>query len=207
MSRSPFRKLPSSRFTVALAIGATLALAGCSKAPQKEIDAAQAALEKAKASGADAYAADAYHGAEEAMAQARAEVEAQKGKFRLMQSYGKAKLLLVKAEADAEQALLAAEEGKIQFRQDSQIAIDAARTRLDAAVAAVANAPAGKDARADVEAMKGDLEALRATLAEAEAAYGGEDFATAKQKAEQVQREAEAIAADVARAIEKVNRA
>src|SRR5262245_319134 len=180
------RRFPQSALT-GLALVA-LTAAGCAKAPDQEIGAAQAALAQAKAAGGDTYAPEPYHKAEEVMAQAKAEVDAQNGKFALMRSYKNAKLLLGQVKAEADRAREEAATGRVQFQRAAQIAPDEARPRLDAATAAVANAPAGKDSRADIDAMKGDLEALKATLAEADAANTAQDFATAKQKAEQVQR-------------------
>ena len=54
--------------------------------------------------------------------------------------------------------------------------------------------------------MRGDLEALKGTLSEAEAAQGSEDYATALERAGKVRQEAEAIAADVAHAVRKTQR-
>ncbi len=86
--------MPKKSLTLALALTLPLALAACSKPPQKELDAAQSLLDQAKAAGGESYAADSYGKAQESMTQAKAEVEAQSAKFRLMQSYGKARVEL-----------------------------------------------------------------------------------------------------------------
>ncbi|HXO21888.1 MAG TPA: hypothetical protein VOA87_18390, partial [Thermoanaerobaculia bacterium] len=91
-------------------------------------------------------------------------------------------------------------------QQDSQAALAQAKLDLDAATAAVAGAPVAKDSRADVETMKGELAALKATLAEAQTAFSADDFATARQKADKVKQEAAAITADVAKAVHKTKK-
>ena len=183
-----------------------LGLAGCGGAPESEIQAAQSAMAEARQAGADRYAPEAYGKAEQTLAQADAEVEAQKGRFVLMRSYGRAKQLLRQAAADAGTAKTEAAAGRVQARGEAEATIAAARTALDAAIAAVAGAPAGKDSRGDLAIMKGDLEALKGTLSEAEAAQGSEDYATALERAQKVRQEAEAISADVANALRKTQR-
>lgn len=189
-----------------LVLLAAVGLAACGGPPQKEIDAAKAALVEAEEAGADSYAPEAYDKAEATLAQADAEVKAQQGKFVLMRSYGRSKQLLRQVAADAEKAKTEAAAGRIQARSDAEAAIASARTALDAAIAAVASAPAGKDSRGDLQIMRGDLEALKGTLSEAEAAQGSEDHATALERAGKVRQEAEAIAADVANALRKTQR-
>jgi hypothetical protein len=189
-----------------LVLLAALSLAACGGPPQKEIDAAKAALSEAEAAGADSYAPEAYDKAEATLAQANAEVEAQKGKFVLMRSYGRSKQLLRQVAADAGTAKTEAAAGRIQARSDAEAAIASARTALDAAITAVASAPAGKDSRGDLQILKGDLEALKGTLSEAEAAQGSDDHAAALERAGKVRQEAEAIAADVANAVRKTQR-
>ena len=189
-----------------LVLVSALSLAACGGPPQEEIQAAESALSEAKASGADRYAPEAYGKAEETLAQANAEVEAQQGKFVLMRSYGRSKQLLRQVAADAGTAKTEAAAGRVQARGEAEATIASARTALDAAIAAVASAPAGKDSRGDLGIMKGDLEALKGILSQAEAAQGSEDYATALERAGKVRQEAEAISADVASALRKTQR-
>lgn len=52
-----------------------LTLSGCSEPPQKEIDQAQAAIDGAKATGADTYAADEYNAAVQALQKSHTSVD------------------------------------------------------------------------------------------------------------------------------------
>ena len=197
----------SSRSVVrSLVLVSALGLAGCGGPPQEEMRAAQASLAEARKAGAESYAPEPYAKAEEILAQAGNEMETQKGKFVLMRSYGRTRQLLRQAEAEAGQAKTEAASYRLQALSGAQSAIEAARAALTAALSAVANAPAGKDSRADLAIMRGDLEVLKGTLAEADAAQGAEDYATALERAGKVRQEADAIAADVANALRKVQK-
>lgn len=197
----------SSRSVVrSLVLLSALGLAGCGGPPQEELQTAQTSLAEARKVGAESYAPEPYGKAEELLSQASNEMETQKGKFVLMRSYGRTKQLLRQADAEAGKARTEAASYRLQARSDAQAAVETARAALTAALTAVANAPAGKDSRADLEIMRGDLEVLKGTLAEAESAQGSEDYVTALERAGKVRQEADAIAADVANALRKVQK-
>lgn len=183
---------------VALVVVATLVLAGCSKLPQAELDAARAAMDSATTADAATYAPEALGLAQETMRQVDAEIAAQETK--LFKSYEKTAELIAQAETQAEAAQQAAVAGKEQARQEATAALEAARKALTAAEAALAVMPASKDAKADLEAMTADLQVLRGILAEAESAFQVEDYATARQSAEEVRSEAESMTADLSSA-------
>lgn len=64
-----------SRLVIVLALGCGSLVSGCSEPPQKEIDQAQAAIDAAKAAGAEAFAADEYSAAVTALEKSRAAVD------------------------------------------------------------------------------------------------------------------------------------
>jgi Domain of unknown function (DUF4398) len=197
----------SSRSVVrSLVLVSALGLAGCGGPPQEEAQTAEAALAEAREAGAASYAPEPYGKAEEIFSQAKTEMEIQKGKFVLMRSYGRAKQLLRQAESEAAKAKTEAASGRLQARSEAQTAIEDARSALTAAISAVASAPAGKDSRSDLAILRGDLEVLKGTLAEAGAAQESGDYATALEKAGKVRQESEAISADVANALRKVQK-
>ena len=195
----PIRKLGFTVFALA-AVTLGLSASGCSKAPAQDLQSAAASLEEARNAGADAYAPDSFSRAQQSLEQAKAEIAAQDKKFVLLRSYGKAKTLLSQARTDAGTAKLDSASNKQQFKGQAEESMTQARTSLEAARAALLTAPAGKDARADLEAMRGDLDGLTTALADAETAMTASDFAGAKQKADQIVQEATAISADIARA-------
>ena len=74
-------------------IAAIALLAGCSKEPTLAIQDAEASLGKLQAAGAAEYAPQALSDAQNAMAQLKAEVEAQKAKFALFRSFKNAEAM------------------------------------------------------------------------------------------------------------------
>ena len=176
----PIRKLGFTVFALA-AVTLGLSASGCSKAPAQDLQSAAASLEEARNAGADAYAPDSFSRAQQSLEQAKAEIAAQDKKFVLLRSYGKAKTLLSQARTDAGTAKLDSASNKQQFKGQAEESMTQARTSLEAARAALLTAPAGKDARADLEAMRGDLDGLTTALADAETAMTASDFAGAKQ--------------------------
>lgn len=200
---NPLRSVFRSAMLLALPV---LLAAGCAKPPTADLQVAQNSLGEAKSSGADSYAPEAFTKAQQTFDQAKAEVAAQDGRFALLRSYGKARALLSQARTDADAAKLQAVTGKEQFKGAAQTALDQARLAVETAKTALATAPVGKDSRADLEAMKGDLEGLATALSDADTAFAGGDYASAKQKGEQILEQAKAIDADIARARAKFAR-
>lgn len=195
------RRRPPSRHAVLLLATFSLgALCACAKPPQAEMQAAQAALEKAKSTGADIYAPEAWSHAQESLAQAKAEMDAQTGRFGILRSYDKTRQLILKVQGDAAKAGNDAATAKVQVQLEAQSGIVAAKSALAEANAALATAPAGKDRKADTEAIRADIEALKGLETEAETAFAAENFVTAKQRAGQVRQKATDIVADIAAA-------
>jgi hypothetical protein len=192
---------------LAAAVLGAFGLAGCSKPPNYEVDAAQSTLEQAKSAGAENYAAEDFSRAQGSMAQVRAELAAQAGKLSLFRSYDKSRQLAMRVQGEAEKAKVNAVAGKIQAQQEAQAGIEAAKSSLGDAVRALATAPAAKDSRADVEAMRADLDALKGLETEAEVAFTSGGYAVAKQRSAQVRQQALAIQADIATARAKAHKA
>ena len=176
-----------------------LAMVGCQKPPQVEIDGATAALEAARTAEAMDYAPDALRAAEDAAAALDAALQAQEQKFALFRSYKKSKELAAAALAAGEKASADAAAGKEEAKQQAQALITEATTALDEAKALLEKAPKGKGTQADIEAMKGDLAGVESSLAEAQNAFNAEKYLDAKSKAEA----AKAAAGNVKSAIEQ----
>jgi TonB family protein len=99
----------TARFlTVALALA--VIATGCASPPAAEVDAAQAAVDKATTARADLYAAESLKAAQDARAALDAELKLQEGKW--LKSYGKAKELATAAKAAGERAAADAVAGK-----------------------------------------------------------------------------------------------
>lgn len=179
-----------------------LFVTGCSKAPQAEIDAAKGALEQASVAEADVYAADQYAAAEDAMKALEAELTVQEEKSSLFRRYGKAKELAAEVTTASAAAADAAVAGKQQVQAEAADALAATRELLAEVQKMLAKAPTGKGTKADLAAMKADLEGVATALDEADAALAAGGFMEAKTGADAAREVLEQVQADITAAIE-----
>lgn len=181
-----------------------LGTAACSKAPEQAIQAGSAAMDAAKAAGAEVYAADALQAAQGLLDQANAEKQTQDEKFVLFRSYKDSEGMYNQATAGFEAAAQAAATAKEQARVDGAAAIEGAKGAIAAAREALSGAPRTKDSKADLDLWANDLTTYDATVVEAEAAMAAEDYIGAKAQADSVAAKAGEISASIQAAIEKV---
>lgn len=160
-----------------------LVVVGCAKPPETEIQMARSAIEAAKSADAGEYAQASLSRAEDAMRALEAELKVQEEKMGLFRSYKEAIAKAADVKAAAEQAATDAAAGKEQARVESENAIASAQGTIDATKMLVENAPAGKGTAADIAALKSDLMAAEATLADAQSAHDGGRFKDATAKA------------------------
>ncbi len=190
------------RIPVLLALAGVAVLSvACAKEPTEALDAAKSALAAAKTAEAADYAPDALAAAETAAAALDAELKAQSEKFALTRSYTKASELAAQAKAAADKAAAEAVTGKEQMKTEATTLVAGVRSAVDAAKAALANAPKGKGSAADIEAMKSDVAGVEAGLADMDAAIAAGRYKDAKVKAEAAKATLDKIVADVAAAI------
>ncbi len=191
----------SVRYAVLVAVG-MLAVAGCSSPPTQDMDAAKASIQGLVTAGADKYAPEDLKKLNDQLAAANAEIKAQEGKF--FKSYDKSKEMFakVKADADALKPTLAAK--KDAAKKNAETAQSAAKASIEEASALLAKAPAGKDSRAEIEAMKADVKGLEDSLAEVNKLMASEDYASAADKAKAIGEKAAGVSAQVKQAMEKV---
>jgi len=169
------------------AVPAVLVLAfmvGCAKPPQPAVDAANQAVEAAKAAEASDYAADSLRAAEDAVASLNTELKAQEEKFALFRSYKKAEELAAAAKTAGEQAKTDADTNKEQAKQAATTAIEGLKTALADAKAMLEKAPRGKGTQADLEMMKADLAGVESAIAEAENSLNAGKYKDAQAKAD-----------------------
>ncbi len=178
-----------------------VAAVACAKAPQEDISAAQADLDKAREAQSETWAPNEYQAADSAWKAANDEIQAQNAKW--IKNYDKAKELLTKTREEAAKAAQAAAANKEQARTDSEAAITAADTAIAAAEAGLKVAPVTKDSRADLALLKSDVEGLRGTLEQARQAFTSEDFKRALESANSVKDKATSIADQLEQAKQK----
>ena len=161
-------------------------IAGCSKPPEMEMAAADQAAQAAQAAQASKYAPQDWQMAQDTLQAARAEKAAQDGRFAMFRSYGKSKAMFEKATALSNTAASNAKVEMERVRKETEQILAMVKTELDSTAAMVANAPVGKDTKAEIELMKQDMTALQQTFSEAQAEYGRNNFDAAKSKAQSI---------------------
>jgi hypothetical protein len=185
-----------------LTVAVVFMVAGCSSPPTQELDAANAAIKSLAAAGAEKYAPEDLKKFNDQVAAANAEIKAQEGKW--FKSYDKSKEMLTKVKADTEafKPTLAAK--KEEAKKAAAAAQDAAKAAVEEAKGLLAKAPAGKESRADLEAMKADVKGLEDGLTEVQTLVTSEDYRTAADKAKAITDKAAGVSGQVKQAMEKV---
>lgn len=161
-------------------------IAGCSKPPEPEMAAAEQAAQMAQQSQAQKYAPQEWTMAQDTLNAAKAEKAAQDGRFALFRSYGKSKAMFESATALLNTAATNAKAEMERVRKETEEMLNMVRVELDSTAAMVANAPVGKDTKAEIELMKQDLTALQQTLSEAQAEFQRNNFDAARSKAQSI---------------------
>jgi hypothetical protein len=181
-------------------------LMACAEKPIQGSDAALQALQAAKQAGATEYAPEALRVAEDEYQKAQEEIGVQDNTFMLTRNYDAANALLTKVAGDAEKAKIAAIANKQQAKAEAEGSVVLAKTSLEEAKNQLAQAPTGKGTQADLQALRGDLQAAETTLGEIDAIMAKEDFLGVKAKAESVQTLANRVNEQVAQAILKTGK-
>jgi hypothetical protein len=190
-----------------LVLGLTLvvSLAACGKQPADEISAAKTAIDSAVGEGAEKYTPEELKAINDELAAAMDAIKVQDGKF--LKNYDEAAKMLVKVTSDA-----VALGGKVGTVKEEMKA--AAATKLEGAIAAVAeakglldNAPRGKGSLADIEAMKVDVAGLEASILEVQPLIDSGEYLAANEKAEAIQTRLVAITEEIRAAQEKMAQA
>jgi hypothetical protein len=183
----------------AIAIAA-LAVAGCSKAPDMEMQDAQNAMTAAQNAGAEQYAPDAFRMAKDTLNAALGGKQEQDSKFALFRSYGDSKDMFVRAKTMTDQAVAQAEQEKERVRGEVSALLEQARMAMDSANAALAKAPKGKDNKAELELIRTDLSNLSMAYEQANAEFNAGNYLSAKSKVEAVIEKANAVVSEIAAA-------
>jgi hypothetical protein len=186
-----------------MSVCALLAITGCGKAPEQEMQSAGAAFDQADQTETEAYASDAYRMAMDTLNAAKAAKEEADSKFALFRSYGKSKELYVRAEALAKEAQVTAEAEKERVKQEVSAMVIDVKAALDATADALSKAPRGKGSKADIELIKNDLNAANVAYEEAKIDFEAGRYMAAKTKLQAVKNKAQSISDEIAKAAAK----
>lgn len=183
-----------------------VAFTGCAKAPQELVDSTKVAIDAAKTAEANRYLPAEFQAAQDSLNAALTEIETQNAKFALMRSYKKAQAKLnaatTQANAVAEKVAARKEEVKAQAQQGL---VDLGTAIADAEKL-WKKAPRGKESREVLNAIKADIEAVKAAQPEITATLEGGDFLTALEKVNAAKAKINSVVNELNEAIAKKGR-
>ncbi|MDM8159246.1 hypothetical protein QUH73_05375 [Labilibaculum sp. K2S] len=145
-----------------LAVGITVLFSSCGKVPQEEIDGANAAIEVAKSVGANVYVSEDFAALQDSMRSVNENVEVQNANF--FKNFDQIKAQLVVVNTMAVDVKAKAEARK----EEVKLEIESLQTEVDSIVMQnkelTTQAPKGKEGVAALEAIKGDISLIEASL-------------------------------------------
>lgn len=174
----------------ALSMSAIL-FTSCAKLPQAEIDAANAAINSAKAVQADLYVPANFVALQDSMNAVMVEVEAQKSK--LFKKYTKVSEGLAGVTALAQEVKVQAVTRKEEVKVEATNTIAETTTLIATNRELLKKAPKGKEGAAALAAMKDELDAIEVAVAEATATFDAGDLLGALDKAKAAKDKATSI--------------
>jgi len=185
-----------------LGVIAAFVFTSCAKQPTQAMNDAKASIDAAVQEGADVYAKDELKKLNDDNQAALDEITVQSKKF--FKKYGHAKEMLAKLKTDAEAVKVLVPARKEEAQKNAMAAQEEAKKAVADAKALLEKAPKGKGTKADIEAMKADLQGLETSLMEVQTVIDGADYFGAKDKASAIKDKAMAISDQINQAIEKV---
>lgn len=194
------------KFLVLLAgLGAIAILTtSCAKAPQMEIDNAKASVEAARSAGAEKYVTAEFNALQDSLNAAMTMVEEQKSKFALFRNYKAPKAKLGNVSALAETVKQNAEVRKEEVKAEVQQSITETNLLIEQVKNLITKAPRGKEGKAAIEAIKGDLAVVEDSMEEVNTLVSEGDFATAQDKVDAAKQKAESLKTELEEVIAKV---
>ncbi len=184
----------------------TMLTTSCAKMPQEELDAANAAVDAAKAVEAHRYLAVDFNALQDSMNKATTMIEAQKSKFSLFRSYKDAKAILADVTTMAASLKDDAIIRKEEVKNEVQVALTETNTLVGEVKTLITKAPRGKEGKAALEAIQTDLAGVEATLTEVATLLNNGDYLTAQEKGNAAKQKTEALKAELEEAIAKTKR-
>jgi len=180
---------------------AGLLLTSCGKAPQDEINLANAAINEAQLTGAETYVPESYLALQDSMKSIMADIEAQNSKFFKNYDDSKAGLIAVtQLAAEVKQQTI---DRKIALQNEIKQTIVEVKTLLEANKQLILEAPKGKEGATALVAIQGELTAIEAAVTEASALLEQEAYLAGLDKAKASKDKASAINTELQEVITK----
>jgi hypothetical protein len=177
-------------------------LSSCGKVPQEKIDATNAAITAAQTAEAAVYVPTAFAAVQDSMKAITAAVEVQKSK--LFKKFGPISLKLDETLAAANKVAADAAVKKEEVKKEVETTMAAVKAVMVENGDLMKKAPRGKEGAAVLEAMKTDMAAIEASIAEAQGLFDKGSFMDALNKVKAANEKATGINTELKDAIEKV---
>ena len=184
------------------AIAMVAFLSSCGKVPQEKIDATNAAITAAQTAEAAVYVPAAFAAVQDSMKAITAAVEVQKSK--LFKKFGPISLKLDETLAAANKVAADAAVKKEEVKKEVETTMTAVKTVMTENGDLMKKAPRGKEGAAVLEAMKTDMAAIEASIAEAQAQFDKGSYMDALNKVKAASEKATGINTELKDAIDKV---
>jgi len=188
------------KYVVGLAVPgiAAILLSSCGSVPQKEIDAAQAALDSAKMIGAEIYASQNFIALQDSLESVLAEIQDEKADFFANYDSVKAQLSYISQQAD--EVANQTEAKKLELTNQIQTTIAEVKTLINTNRQIILEVPKGKEAADILLTIQQELKTVENVVAETDSLVisgqliPGLDKATlAKQKATSINSELQSV--------------
>lgn len=188
--------------TAGLTAIALVAVTGCAQPPIEQLEAAQKAVDAAKAAGATEYAKEDLATLEQQFALAKEELAKQETALSVFRSYAEADKLLLKVVESGAAIATKATQNKEAAQAAAKEREKEAQQVVASAKELMAEAPTGKD-KAAVEALKEDISGLEANLSAVHQLIEKGDYLGADAQAKALKEKASAVSGEIQKAIEK----
>lgn len=192
-------------FLVVATVAAVALMTSCGKVPQANIDAAVAAIDSAKTMQADIYLPGDFAALNDSLTVINQAVEAQKSK--LFKNFKD-----VKVKADALAVVAGELAGKAVVKKDevkaeAETLMTQAKTLLEENKTLIAKAPKGKEGKAVLDEIKGEVTVIETSLTEAQTIFdAGTNYMQVLDKVKAANEALTAINTELKDAIAKVRR-
>jgi len=180
---------------------AAMLLTACSKVPQAEIDLANAAIAEAELAGADVYVHERYVALQDSMNGVMAYIEKQSS--RVFKSYSKAKEHLAGVQQFAMEVKQETELRKEELKAEIMTAIDEVKALIETNRQLILEAPKGKEGTSALVEIRGEIDAIEASLNELPPMIESGDYIPALDKVKAAQEKAGMINTELSEVIAK----
>ena len=192
-------------FLVFATVAAVVLMTSCGKVPQADIDAANAAISAAKTAQADIYLPGEFAALNDSMTVITQSVEAQKSK--LFKNYKTVKVQAGDLTTIAGQLAASAAVKKDEVKVEAETMLASVKTLLADNQALILKAPKGKEGKAVLDEIKGEMTVIEKSINDAQTLYdGGTNYMQVLDKVKAANEALTAINTELNDAIAKVKR-